>query len=41
MTSTLPNKQTWQHGWSRSSLEFVTDKFHPWLPSDLAALIRY
>lgn len=37
----FPKTQTWQHALSRAPLEQLASKFHPWLPSDLAALIRF
>lgn len=37
----LPKTQTWQQALSRAPLELMASKFHPWLPADLAALIRF
>jgi len=37
----LPKTQSWQQALSRASLEQMASKLHPWLPSDLAALIRF
>jgi hypothetical protein len=32
--------QVWQHALARAPLEQMASKLHPWLPADLAALIR-
>ena len=37
----LPKSQAWQLSQSHEQLERMAGKFLPWLPSDLAALIRY
>jgi membrane protein required for colicin V production len=37
----FPKTQTWQHALTRAPLEQLASKVHPWLPSDLAALIRF
>ncbi len=37
----VPKTQTWQQSLSRVPLEQMASKFLPWLPPDLAALIRY
>jgi len=37
----LPKAQAWQHSFSHAPLERMASKFLPWLPSDLAALIRF
>ncbi len=40
-TLAFPKPQTWQHALTRAPLEHLASKIHPWLPSDLAALIRF
>ncbi len=37
----LPKTQAWQQALSRAPLEQMASKLYPWLPPDLAALIRY
>lgn len=37
----LPKTQAWQQALTLAPLEQMASKLHPWLPSDLAALIRY
>jgi len=37
----FPKPQIWQHALTRAPLEHLASKIHPWLPSDLAALIRF
>ncbi len=37
----LPKTQAWQLALTRAPLEQMASKLHPWLPPDLAALIRY
>ncbi len=37
----FPKTQSWQLSQSHAPLERMASKFLPWLPSDLAALIRY
>ncbi len=37
----LPKTQAWQHSLSRAPLEQAAVHLKPWLPQDLAALIRY
>ncbi len=37
----LPKTQSWMHSQSHAPLERMASKFLPWLPSDLATLIRY
>jgi membrane protein required for colicin V production len=37
----VPKTQAWQHALTRIPLEQMASKLHPWLPPDLAALIRY
>ena len=37
----LPKTQAWQHALTRVPLEQMSRKLYPWLPPDLAALIRF
>lgn len=37
----LPKTQVWQNAFFRAPLEQMASKLHPWLPTDLAALIRF
>jgi membrane protein required for colicin V production len=37
----LPKIQAWQHAMSRAPLEYLASKMQPWLPPELATLIRF